>query len=81
MIYKSYLLEKNFKSINCDITLFYGENIGLRNDFKNIIKSENPNVLIKKFDQENIIKDTEFFLPNFLTFLYLKKKYFFLSRM
>ena len=77
MIYKSYLLEKNFKSINCDITLFYGENIGLRNDFKNIIKSENPDVLIKKFDQESIIKDTEFFLTELFNFSLFEKKIFF----
>ena len=77
MIYKSYLLEKNFKSINCAITLFYGENIGLRNDFKNIIKSENPDVLIKKFDQESIIKDTEFFLTELFNFSLFEKKIFF----
>ena len=33
MIYKSYLIEQNF-SINENLTLFYGENLGLKNLFQ-----------------------------------------------
>ena len=41
MIYKSYLVEENFKLIKSNIVLFYGENLGLKNDFKDKIKIEN----------------------------------------
>ena len=34
MIYKSYLLEQNFDLLKTNLTLFYGENLGLQNDFK-----------------------------------------------
>jgi len=39
MIFKSYVLEKNTDSTdNCKMLLFYGENQGLRQDFKEIFK-------------------------------------------
>ena len=34
MIYKSYLLEQNISQIKNKIFLFYGENQGLKNEFK-----------------------------------------------
>jgi len=34
MIYKSYIFEDNIGSIKEKITLFYGENLGLKNDLK-----------------------------------------------
>ena len=37
MIYKSYLIENNIDMLKNKITLFYGENIGLLDDFKNLI--------------------------------------------
>ena len=39
MIYKSYLLEQNFQRLNQNLVLFYGENLGLKFQFKNQIKS------------------------------------------
>ena len=36
MIYKSYLLEQNINNLNENLYLFYGENLGLKNDFKRI---------------------------------------------
>ncbi len=38
MIYKSYLVEENIGLIKNNLTLFYGENFGLINDFKEKIK-------------------------------------------
>ena len=35
MIFKSYLVENNIKILDKKLVLFYGENIGLKNDFKN----------------------------------------------
>ena len=34
MIYKSYLLEKNINLLNNKIVLFYGENLGLKDELK-----------------------------------------------
>ena len=41
MIYKSYLIEQDINKIDKNITLFYGENLGLINDFKTLIKTAN----------------------------------------
>tara|TARA_B100000941_G_scaffold286360_1_gene259785 strand:- start:70 stop:1065 length:996 start_codon:yes stop_codon:yes gene_type:complete len=59
MIYKSYLVEDNLDLINKNINLFYGENIGLKNQFKDIIKDKfkNKNYETLNFDQEQILKN------------------------
>ena len=57
MIYKSYLDEENFKLIKSNIVLFYGENLGLKNDFKDKIKIENKDYEIIYLEQESLIKD------------------------
>ena len=56
MIYKSYLVEQNF-SINESLTLFYGENLGLKNFFQKKIKEHNKNNEIISYNQEDILKD------------------------
>ena len=56
MIYKSYLIEKNF-SINEKLTLFYGENLGLKNFFQKKIKEHNKDNEIIIYNQEDILKD------------------------
>ena len=59
MIYKSYVVEDNLDLINKNINLFYGENIGLKNQFKDIIKDKfkNKNCETLNFDQEQILKN------------------------
>ena len=37
MIYKSYLVEQDINLLKEDICLFYGQNLGLKNDLKNNI--------------------------------------------
>ena len=56
MIYKSYLIEQNF-SINENLTLFYGENLGLKNFFQKKIKEHNKDNEIINYNQEDILKD------------------------
>ena len=34
MIYKSYLIEKNINSLKENLVLFYGENFGIKKDFR-----------------------------------------------
>ena len=50
MIFKSYILEQNIKNIEkYKIFLFYGENVGLKKDFKDQIKLSNKNKEILNF--------------------------------
>ncbi|MDC2986611.1 hypothetical protein OAY20_00770 [Candidatus Pelagibacter bacterium] len=55
MIHKSYLIEQNFDNLKNKIVLFYGENLGLIDDFKDEIVKRNKNVL--KFSQDEILKN------------------------
>ena len=58
MIFKSYVLEQNLKSIdNCKIILFYGENQGLKEEFKKNIKEANKNNEKLNLLQDEIIKN------------------------
>ena len=57
MIFKSFIIEKDknfFK--NKKLFLFYGENLGMKNYFKNIIKSDNKENEILRFNQDEILK-------------------------
>ena len=57
MIYKSYILEQNVNSINEKIALFYGVNLGLKNDLKAKIIEKNRNSEILRYSQDEILKD------------------------
>ena len=56
MIHKSYLVEQKIEKINKGITLFYGENLGLIYDFKELIRKYNKKSEIIRFNEEEIIK-------------------------
>ncbi len=62
MIYKSYLVEQNISKIDKNITLFYGENLGLITDFKHSIKRLNRSGEIIRLYEEEIIKKNEILL-------------------
>ena len=58
MILKSFLLEKNLSLIdNYNLILFYGENIGLKDEFKIGLKKKYYNYEQILFDQDEIIKN------------------------
>ena len=57
MIYKSYLVEQNIKIIRENLILFYGENLGLINHFKNQIRLENKNCEFLLFNQDEVLKN------------------------
>ena len=38
MLIKSYIAENNIEVLNKNLNLFYGENLGLKNDFRKKIK-------------------------------------------
>ena len=63
MIYKSYIIEKNFDLIDKNIILFYGENLGLKNEFKNKIKKyKKNNYELLIYEQEQILKNPNSFI-------------------
>mgnify|MGYP001215623544 CR=1 FL=1 len=57
MLYKSYLIENNINNLKERISLFYGENLGLKNEFKSIIKKNNSNSEILFFSQDEILQN------------------------
>ena len=58
MILKSYILEKDFNYFeNYKIFLFYGENQGLKREFKEKLKIQNKNQEILNLFQDEIIKN------------------------
>ena len=58
MIFKSYIIEENFKPIhNCKLFLFYGENQGLKQEFKEKLKKQNITKEILNLFQDEIIKN------------------------
>ncbi len=65
MIYKSYLVEDNLSILKETVTLFYGENLGLKDDLFKKIKKENYKTEIHCFDQEQILSNKEKFFNYF----------------
>ncbi|MDC0472748.1 DNA polymerase III subunit delta [Pelagibacteraceae bacterium] len=60
MILKSYIIEKNMKMLDqYNKILFYGENDGLKDDFKNYIRTGDKSVEIINFFQDEIVKNKE----------------------
>lgn len=61
MIYKSYQVEQNINIIDRKFSLFFGENLGLKNEFKKQIKLDNKNAEIITFTQDEILKNEDLF--------------------
>ena len=79
MIYKSYLLENNISNLKENLVLFYGENNGLKNDFKKTIRSL-KDVKIINLLQDDILKNEDLFLNEIYNFsLFENKKIFFIN--
>tara|TARA_X000000950_G_scaffold46957_1_gene54126 strand:+ start:218 stop:1210 length:993 start_codon:yes stop_codon:yes gene_type:complete len=80
MIFKSYIVEENINLLNKNIVLFYGENLGLRDQFKKNIKQFNKKITIMNFTQEEIIKNTSvFFNEIFNSSLFETEKIIFIN--
>ena len=80
MIYKSYLIEQNLESLTEKVVLFYGENFGLKHEFKKKIKNRSLENETFDFYQEEIIKDESFLIREIKNIsLFQKKKIFFLE--
>tara|TARA_B100001063_G_scaffold245355_1_gene280829 strand:- start:1480 stop:2466 length:987 start_codon:yes stop_codon:yes gene_type:complete len=80
MIYKSYLAEQNINILNNNLLLFYGENQGLKDDFKKKIKHINPKANIIKFSQDEVLKNENNFYNELLnTSLFDEEKIFYIN--
>ena len=80
MIYKSYLLEKKIKNLKENVALFYGENFGLKQEFKNDIRFFYKDCEILNFYQDEILKDERALEREIKNIsLFQKKKIFFLN--
>ena len=81
MIIKSYLAEADFKKFNYKILLIYGENLGLKQEFKNKIKSEYNEVEIFEYNQDEIFSIQEkIFVNLFNISLFKKRKIFVINQ-
>ena len=82
MIIRSYDLNNTFqKIINYNLCLLYGENLGMMDDFKKEIIKKSKNLSLVKKNQDEILKQTEFFFNElFNKSLFEEKKIFFISQ-
>ena len=62
MIFKSYLIEQEINKLNKKINLIYGENLGLINELKGLIKEFSKNIKIIRFNEEEILKNNKILL-------------------
>ena len=80
MLFKSYEVEKNINIINQSLILFYGENIGLKNYFKNTLK-KNDNYEPINFNQDELIKNKNLIINEVSNIsLFGKKKIVFIDQ-
>jgi len=82
MIYKSYLIEQNLEAINKNkIFLFYGENEGLKEDFKKNIKLINKSKEIISLLSDDVIKNEDLLINEILNkSLFENKKIIFIDQ-
>ncbi len=59
MIVKAYILEKNIDDLKKNLFLFYGENLGLKEEFKKSIKLKFNKAKILIFFQDEILKNLD----------------------
>ena len=81
MIYKSYLIEQNINLLDKNLFLFYGENLGLKNELKDKIKFQNKNAEIINLSQDDIISNIDNFFNEILNIsLFDEKKIYFINQ-
>ena len=80
MIYKSHLIEKKINSVKENVILFYGENYGIKKDFKEKIRKTNKDCEFLLFDQKNILENSSILYNElYNTSLFEKNKVLFLE--
>ena len=80
MIYKSHLIEKKINSVKENVILFYGENYGIKKDFREKIRKTNKDSEFLLFDQKNILENSSILYNElYNTSLFEKNKVLFLE--
>ena len=79
MIFKSYLIEQEINKLNKKINLIYGENLGLINELKRLIKEFSKNIKIIRFNEEEILKNNKILLRELSKKLSLTLGYIYLQ--
>ena len=79
MLYKSYIVENDLKVIKENISLFYGENLGLKNEIKYKIKRSNAKNEIIRFFQDDLIKNKNLLFSELKNISLFEKNKIFLS--
>ena len=78
MIYKSFQVENNISILNKKVTLFYGENAGLVDDFKKLLKEKDKNIL--SFTENDLLSNNESFINEIINDSLFEAKKFFYSK-
>ena len=80
MLFKSYLVEKNINILTQNLILFYGENTGLKNSFKYVLK-KNIDFESLSFNQDEVIKNENIVINEISNVsLFGKKKIIFIDQ-
>ena len=81
MIFKSYIIEENFEHIhNCKLFLFYGENEGLKQEFKEKLKKQNKTKEILNLFQDEIIKNKKILINKIINKSLFNEKIIFINQ-
>ena len=81
MIYKSYIVEQNVKLLKNFSTLFYGENLGLKKELIDKIKSINREAEFFTYNQDELVKDKELIIKQIVNIsLFEKNKIFIINQ-
>ena len=79
MQHKSYLIENNISNLKENLVLFYGENLGLKNDFKKKIRILNKDQYeIVSLTQDEVLNNNNFLFTEVTNISLFKKKKIFL---
>jgi len=80
MIAKSFIIEKDINTLNNNLVLFYGENLGLKNFFKKKLKINEKSIKTLVFSQDEIVKNAEIIFTEVLNrSLFDKEKIIFIN--
>ena len=57
MLFKSYQIENNINNLRTNLNLFYGENVGLKDEFKNKIEEDSAGSEVIRLNEEEVLKN------------------------
>ena len=76
---KSYIIEQNISKLDKNINLFFGENLGLKNDFKKKLKNLNIKEKVIRLNQDDILNNNLLISEINNVSLFNEKKIFFIE--